>query len=85
MDSYWARATNQYLPDHLRSICHVSYSPLLEVEYFGTPAFRHAEIADVTPDFLYLDGPDLMPERRVAVDVLDIEDRFQPGFYLVVG
>ena len=83
-DSYWADATSDYLPDHLRAICRVFYSPLLEVECFGTLAFRHAKVPSVTPDFIYLDGPDLTPERRVAVDVLDIEDRFQPSFYLVV-
>jgi|SRR5713226_813822 len=83
-DSYWADATRQYLPTHLRTICQVTYSPLLEIECFGTLAFRHEKVPDVTPDFLYLDGPDLTPDRRVAADVLDIEERFQPGFCLVV-
>ena len=83
-DSCWADATVQYLPDHLRAICRISHSPLLEVECFGTPTFKHAKVPEVTPDFLYLDGPLLTPERRVAVDVLDMEDRFRPGFFLVV-
>jgi hypothetical protein len=60
------------------------YGSLLEVEYEGTPAWRHAKVPDVAPDLLYLDGPPLAPERLVAVDPLDIEDRFPPGFCLIV-
>ena len=35
-------------------------------------------------DLIYLDGPALTPERWAAVDVLDMEPRFPPGFRLVV-
>jgi len=83
-DPYWADITSKSVPAHLRGVCEVSYSSLLEVEYLGTLAFRHEEVLDVVPDFLYLDGPDLTPERQVSVDVLDIEDQFPPGFYMVV-
>lgn len=81
---YWANITCNSFPDHLRNICEVVYSPLLEVEYEGTPAFRHGVVPNVVPDLLYLDGPELTPERQVAVDVLDLESTFPPGFFMVV-
>ena len=83
-DAYWTNVTTKSVPDHLRAICEVWYSPLLEVEYLGIPAFRHARVPDVVPDFVYLDGPDLTPGRQVVVDVLDIEHRLSPGFSMVV-
>lgn len=83
-DPYWTKATFDAIPDHLRELCEVSYSPLLEIDYNGTQAFRHAKIPDVVPDLLYLDGPELTADRQVAVDILDLESRFLPGFYMVV-
>lgn len=83
-DPYWADVTIKSIPPHLRGLIEILHSPLLEVEYQGTDAFRYSEIPDVVPDFAYLDGPALTPDRRVAVDLLDIEDRFPTGFYLIV-
>lgn len=83
-DPYWAEVTARSMPTRLQGFCEIWYSPLVEVTYLGTPAFRHAKIPDVAPDLLYLDGPALTPERQVAVDVLDIEGRFPPGFYMIV-
>lgn len=83
-DPYWTRVTTDSIPDHLREICAISYGPLLEVDHLGTPAFRHAQVPDVTPDLLYLDGPALTPEREVAIDVLDLEPKFLPGFCMIV-
>jgi hypothetical protein len=72
------------MPDFLRSFCKISYSPLIECEYEGTPVFRHARIPDVVPNFVYLDGPALTTERQVAVDILDMEDGFPADFALVI-
>lgn len=83
-DPYWADVTAKSVPAHLRGLCEVRYSPLLEVEYMKTPAFQHAEIPNIAPDFVYLDGPCLTRERQVAVDVLNMEGRFPPGFCMVV-
>jgi hypothetical protein len=81
---FWAEQTRRTLPAHVRSLCEVSFSPVIEVEYAGTPAFRHSHVPDVRPDFLYLDGPPLSRERDVAVDPLDLEPRFGPGFTMLV-
>jgi hypothetical protein len=83
-DPYWADITAKSMPQHLQGLYEISYSPILEVEYEGRPAFRYAKVPNITPDFLYLDGPPLTPEREVAVDVLDIEERFPPGFCLII-
>lgn len=81
---YWAEVTRLSMPSHLRDICTILYSPLLEVEYHGVPGFKHAGVPDVVPNFLYLDGPALTPGRQVAVDVLDMEGKLPADFYMVV-
>jgi hypothetical protein len=83
-DQDWADVTTKLMPSHLVGLCEISYSPVLEIEHDGTPSFRHANVPNVIPDLLYLDGPALTPERQVAVDVLDIEERFPPGFCLII-
>ena len=72
------------MPPHLQPLCRIIYSPLLEVEQAGTLGFRHANIPDVAANFLYLDGPALTPARRIAIDVLDMEDKLPHDFYMVV-
>ncbi len=83
-DPYWAKVTANSLPTHLQKLCDIRYSPLLEIEYKGVPAFQHTVIPNITPGLIYLDGPALTPHRQVAVDVLNMEERFQPGFCLII-
>jgi len=83
-DPYWAEATTKAMPTHLQRFCRIVYSPLLEVEHSGTLGFRHANVPDVAANFLYLDGPALTPERKIAIDVLDMENKFPQDFYMVV-
>lgn len=80
---YWAEETRRSLPEHLRKVCELTFSPVIECDYRGTPVFRHASVPDVRPDFLYLDGPPLTRDRNVAVDALDLEPRFLPGFMML--
>ncbi len=83
-DPYWAAVAQETIPEHLRSVCDIFYSPLREVEHQGTPAFQHATIPDVTPDFLYIDGPALTHDRRVTVDVLDLQQHLPKGCFIVI-
>lgn len=84
-DPSWRDVTVHALPPHLQDICDVRYSPVREVDYEGTPAFRYVEISEsVRPDMVYLDGPPLTSERQVAIDLLDLEERFSEEFCLVV-
>ena len=83
-DSYWAEATSKAIPTHLQAYCEIFYCPLIEIEYNGTLGFRHANVPHVSPNFLFLDGPALSLERKVAIDVLDIEDKLPSDFYMVI-
>jgi hypothetical protein len=83
-DPYWARVTAQAIPEDLRELCEVRYSSVSEVDFAGTRVFRHARVPEISPNLLYLDGPALTREIQVAVDVLDIEDRFPPDFYGII-
>jgi hypothetical protein len=83
-DPYWVKSTADCIPENLKSFCEVSYSPLQHIIYEGIPGFRHEKIPTVIPDFCYLNGPPTTKERKVAVDLLDLEDKFPPNFFLVI-
>lgn len=83
-DPYWTEVTRKTIPPYLQKICHIIHSSLLAVDYLGAAGWRHANVPDITPDFIYLDGPALTPGRQVVVDVLDMEKRFLPGFFMIV-
>jgi hypothetical protein len=83
-DPNWTESTSQAIPVFLKRFCEIWYSPVVEVEYNGTPAFRHSRLPDIAPNFAYLDGPPLTAERQVAVDILEIEDRLPSDFFLVI-
>jgi len=83
-DPHWADMTRKAVPRHLETVYDISLSALVEVNYEGTPGFRHAEVPQISPDLLYLDGPPLTPHRQVAIDPLELEDRFPPGFCMIV-
>lgn len=81
---FWRDSTDACLPQHLRTVCEVIHGPLIEVEAYGTQGWRHSNVPHVAPNFVYLDGPRLTPERQVAVDLLDMEMTFPPDFFLVI-
>lgn len=75
----WAEITRKALrPNHPATIV---YTPAVKV---GEHHWRHERLPNVVPDFIYLDGPPLSKDRPVAVDVLDLEPRLNPGCFLVV-
>lgn len=83
-DQYWTGATAKAMPEHLKNCYEISYSPLLEVEYAEVPGWKHAKIPNIIPDFLYLDGPAGTAERKIAFDVLDMENKLPKNFYVVI-
>lgn len=83
-DPHWGEATRQTMPAELAGHCELSVTRALKVDHAGTNAWRHESVPDVAPDLVYLDGPALAPDRRVAVDVLDMEERLPSGFRLIV-
>ena len=84
VDRDWAEVTKQSMAEDLAGLYEISYSAVIESDFEGTPAWRHEKYPDVVPDLMYLDGPPLTDERPVAVDVLDIEHRLNPGCCLIV-
>lgn len=83
-DQYWAEVTCRILPEDLLPLCAVVSSALDIVSVRGIQAYRHRTVPTVNPDFVYLDGPALSLDIRVAVDVLDLESRFRERCLIVV-
>jgi len=83
-DAHWGQVTIDSMPKHLRQYCNIILTQRVEDMLGGVPVWRFALVPEVTPDMIYLDGPALTAERRAAVDVLDMEDQFPPGFRLLV-
>jgi predicted O-methyltransferase YrrM len=82
-DAEWARATEAALPEALRSLATVVHAPVHEDDR-DVQGWSYRPLPNVDPDFVYLDGPALTRERKVAFDVLDLESRLQPGCLVVV-
>ncbi|HEV7372061.1 class I SAM-dependent methyltransferase [Arenibaculum sp.] len=81
---HWAEVTRSSLsPEHAR-ICTVVHAPPVESMHDGAAVWRHANLPDIAPDFVYLDGPPLTVERPVAVDLLDLEATMPSGCLVVV-
>ena len=80
-NAQWAESVRSALPNYLKKVCEVIHRPLIEDERYGIKGWRHANIPRKAPNFVYLDGPSLTEERRVAFDLLDME----PNFDTVAG
>jgi hypothetical protein len=83
-DHYRTESTAKRLPHSVRRFCDVSYSALQEISSRGTLGYRHEKIPNIIPNFCHVDGPPTTKERKVAVDLLEMEDRFPPDFFLVI-
>lgn len=86
---YWAKTTWKLMPERLKSITTCSHSEMVAANFGGIMAMRHAQRPDVSPDFIFLDGPDFQDFKQLgaisaACDPVDLEPRFTPGFCMVV-
>ena len=82
-EAAWAEATTVALPEAVRPLVTVVYAPVREDDR-DVRGWSYSNIPDVDPDFVYLDGPALTPDRKVAFDVLDLQSRLKPGCIVVV-
>lgn len=80
----WLDVTRAYFPAHLAGRVELVHSPAELVWHDDAQVWRHSVMPDVTPDFIYLDGPPLTTAAPVAIDVLQLEHRLKPGARLVV-
>ena len=80
----WAAVSEKTIPDALSKFVEIIVAPVDKAEHSGFPVWRHQNVPMGAPDLVYLDGPALTPDRKIAVDMLDMEDRLVPGTRLIV-
>lgn len=80
----WLDAADEWLDERYRSLVKLVHAPVNVETMFSTKVFTHPGIPDVVPSMVYLDGPGLTAEVKVAADMIALEDRLKPGFWLVV-
>ena len=80
----WADVTRASVPAHLAPYCEIRYVPAVEEDRGQDLGYRYEELPEGTPDFLYVDGPALQPKRKICFDAMYLQDRFGPGFTMVV-
>ena len=54
------------------------------VDYEGQQVFRHQGLPDVVPDFIYLDGPAVRGDVKIAVDIVDMEAKLPDDVLIVI-
>ena len=85
---YWAQTTWELMPAHLHGVTTLTYSGVVPAEVEGEKVLRHVKVPDVSPDLIFLDGPDFDQYKfggiPAACDPLDLEPRFKPGFRMIV-
>jgi hypothetical protein len=82
-DKGWSAATTAALPDSLRPVVTLVHAPVREDDR-DVQGWSYTNRPAVAPDLVYLDGPALTRERKVAFDVLDLEPALRPGCVVIV-
>lgn len=80
-DARWHQANAQYLADNVTQVIH---SPVSIEKRGGERVVLHSIIPHTAPDYIYIDGPSFPPGIKVAADLIDMEDRLQPGCLAVI-
>ena len=85
-DERWMGVTQSLLPKSLTPHCRILHCPAKAEDWRGYRVWRHAGLPEVTPDFLYVDGPGGDEGRTPAItaDPLDLEPKFPLGFIMVI-
>ncbi len=86
----WLTATQEAMPKELRERVTFVHSGLEQVSYDGVKCHVYTNIPNEPLDFLYVDGPDPADvpgwgqKTPMSLDPVRMEDRFRPGFRMVV-
>jgi hypothetical protein len=80
----WKNVTESSMSEELKDFCEIRQVPIETLSHKGQIVFRHQNVPQVPIDMIYLDGPPLTPEISVAIDPIDLEGWFQPGFVMCV-
>lgn len=84
VDEEWAQVTRSSMPERLKDFYEIRHAPVEIVNHRGTRVFRHQNVPELDIDMIYLDGPPLTPEIRVAIDPIDLEGLMRSEFVLCV-
>ena len=71
----WADVTRASVPAHLAPYCEIRYVPAVEEDRGQDLGYRYEELPE---------GPALQPKRKICFDAMYLQDRFRPGFTMVV-
>lgn len=83
-EKQWADVTAESLPAHLRPFCKVIHGPMEQTKHAGNDILNYTNVPVTDIDILYLDGPWFQGDIQVAGNPLYLEDRFKPGFMMIV-
>jgi len=97
-DAYFIEKTQLLLPKHLREIVHFHHSEVSVVNVDGRVATYYEQLPNISPDFIYLDGPDQFvasgdvrgistkhPDRMpMSADILAFEHFLTPGTIIII-
>jgi hypothetical protein len=77
------------MPPHLQTLATATSSDLASVTMGGHRVLRHVQLPNVTPDFVYVDGPDFqdflhLADVPAACDVVDLEPKLPSNVYIVI-
>lgn len=80
----WEGETQRLLPRDLAAHCEVAYSPPADCRIAEADTVRFAEVPDVLPDFIYLDGAPEGAKFHGAEEVYLLEERLAPGAAVMI-
>lgn len=78
-DVEWAANTIAAFPPHLRGCCDLYYSRGEAYSVKGIKSQRFAELPEVMPNMVYIDGAPKDSRYKGAENILLIEDQLEPG------
>ncbi len=88
-NSKWLVNTYDRIPKHLHRLVLLHHAPVYATEWKGIRCHRYDKEPPWPIDFMYLDGPDPADVEGwengpLAIDPVLFEDKFRPGFRLIV-
>lgn len=76
----WKKITLNSMPDELKHFFEIRLSPVEIITKFNKPVFKYLDVPAEPVDLLYLDGPHTLPDVKITLNPIELEQYFQPGF-----
>ena len=81
---FFANQTRRLVPTNLSQYIQVCISDTRIVDHDGTKVIIHNDIPDVSPDLVYLDGPNLPTDCNIGADAVVLEESASPDYAILV-